>query len=179
MHRLFGRSSQPHKARGKFQSLGAVRDAELDWQGVLIRAERGSLRVDVIASDCLCVRFSPAEAFPLPRSYSVHKTDWAAPEFELEETSESLILKVAGGMLCLVNRGDSRLTFLTPHGTLVGGDAEPIAFRQGEFRLTRALSLRRAVTGWAHRPLSSICGASAIGFGRAPLSKTRPPTSPS
>lgn len=139
MHRLFGRSSQPHKARGKFQSLGAVRDAELDWQGVLIRAERGSLRVDVIASDCLCVRFSPAEAFPLPRSYSVHKTDWAAPEFELEETSESLILKVAGGMLCLVNRGDSRLTFLTPHGTLVGGDAEPIAFRQGEFRLTRAL----------------------------------------
>lgn len=140
MHRLFGKRHESGKAQGKFQSLGAVREAELDWQGALIQSERGSLRVDVIAPDCLCVRFSPEGSFPLPRSYAVHKMDWGAPEFELEETPESLLIKVSGGMACLIHRDDSRLTFLTPYGTLIGGDAQPIAFRQGEFRFARALS---------------------------------------
>jgi hypothetical protein len=90
MRRLFGGRfrafrHKPHSARGKFQYIGAVREVEQDWQGVLIRAEHGSLRLDVIAPDCLCVRFAPDGMFPLPRSYTVHKTDWEAPEFELDE----------------------------------------------------------------------------------------------
>jgi alpha-glucosidase len=145
MRRLFGGRfrafrHKPHRARGTFQPIGAVQDVELDWQGVLIRAENGSLRLDVIAPDCLCVRFAPDGAFPLPRSYTVHKTDWEAPEFELDESPELLSVKVAGGMSCLISRGDSRFTFLSPHGALIGQDAAPISFRQGEFRLQRALS---------------------------------------
>lgn len=140
MHRLFSRRYKPHQAYGKFQTIGRVRDAELDWQGVLIKAEAGCLRLDIIAPDCVCVRFSPEGVFPLPRSYGVQKTDWQAPEFELEETPEVLTIKVIGGMLCLVHRSDSRLTFLTPYGTPIGQEAEPITFRQGEFKLSRLLS---------------------------------------
>ncbi|MCS6870374.1 MAG: glycoside hydrolase family 31 protein [Anaerolineae bacterium] len=137
---LFGKRNRLHKAHGKFQSVGAVRSAELDWQGVLIRATNGSLRVDILAPDCLCVRFSPDGTFPLPRSYTVCKTDWQTPEFELDESSETLIIKVVSGIICLINRSDGRFTFLSPHGTLIGQETEPIIFRQGEFRLQRALS---------------------------------------
>lgn len=145
IRKLFGRRfkalpHKPHRAYGKFQSIGAVREVEQDWQGVLINAEHGSLRVDIIAPDCLCVRFAPDGVFPLPRSYTVHKTDWQTPEFELDESPELLSIKVASGMICLISRSDSRFTFLSAHGTLIGQDAAPISFRQGEFRLQRVLN---------------------------------------
>ncbi len=138
-HRLAKLRYRHHAPRGKWQTVGAVRDAEIDWQGVILHTTHGTLRLDVLAVDCMCVRFAPASTLPLPSSYTVLKNDWQSPPFNLIEGAERLTLRVEGGMTCYINRADCRLTFVEAQGGLIGQDAEPISFRQGEFALHRSL----------------------------------------
>jgi alpha-glucosidase len=138
-HRLAKLRYRQHTPHGKWQTVGSVRDAEIDWQGVILPTANGTLRLDVLATDCLCVRFAPASTLGLPSSYTVLKNDWQSPTFDLTENAERLTLKVEGGMTCYINRADCRLTFVDAQGKLVGQDAEPISFRQGEFALHRTL----------------------------------------
>ena len=137
---------------GSFRTLGGVRTVIPHERGITLGCERGSLRLSVIAPDCIQVRLPPAGRLLVPFSYAVAKVTWPDAPFTFAETDRAITLHAAE-VTCTVDRLTSRLTFTDQAGRVVGQDAEGIAWRGAEIRLKRALPPDALCVGLAEQPV--------------------------
>ncbi len=140
------------KPDGPFKTPGSVLSFESHERGITVTCERGAIRLTVIAPDCLQVRFQPSGKFPVPFSYSVAKVTWPDVRFTVDETDELITLS-APEISCEIERTTSRIAFRNPQGQVISLDAEPLAWREGEFAMHRDLPRDDMCLGLAEQPV--------------------------
>jgi len=64
------RKHKRQKPHGQFQTLGAVNTIQQHERGITISSSRGSVRLTLIAPDCIQVRFQTSGKFAVPFSYA-------------------------------------------------------------------------------------------------------------
>lgn len=133
----------PARRPGAWQVPGAVLEVEKHERGLILRCEHGALRLTVIAPNCLQVRWLPrhgraSDKFPVPFSYAVAKVTWPDVPFKITETDETITLD-AGEIVGTITRLTGRVCFANHEGLALGGDANGIAWRSGQSRLSRTL----------------------------------------
>ncbi len=148
MDAVYGR----HKTAGEFKSLGGVVSVEKHERGIVITSENGSVRLTVIAPDCIQVRFQESGTFGVPFSYAVARVSWPDVKFTLGEGDDAFTL-AAPEITCVVDRSTSRLTFRNAQGNIIARDAEPIRWREGEMQLVRELPADEQSYGLAAQPV--------------------------
>ncbi|MBN1967116.1 MAG: glycoside hydrolase family 31 protein [Anaerolineae bacterium] len=140
----------PPPATGPWNPLGTLLEFRQDAQGVTLHTEVGSLRIDVLAADCLRVRLSPGGTFSAPFSYSVAKTTWEPVAFDLEADADELRLRV-GAITCHIARDPLRLTVTDGDGRVICQDAGGPAWRELAVRLSLRLMPGEAGYGLGER----------------------------
>ena len=138
-HRLDARYAVPSPPPGPWNRLGELREIEQNAQGVMFRTDSGSLRVDVLAEDCLRVRLAPDGVFSEPFSYAVEKTVWEPVDFTVAEDDEGVTIQ-AGDTRCRVARASARLTVTDSAGRVICEDDEGITWRGHQVRLSQRLA---------------------------------------
>lgn len=139
------------RPRGALVKLGSVKSYQNHERGLIITAQRATIRLTVIAPDCIQVRLQPSGKFPVPFSYSVAKVTWPDVQFSISETDDAITL-TAPEIICQVNRADATLTFKNARGEVISQDAEPLSWREGEVRCSRSLPTGEACLGLAAQP---------------------------
>jgi len=139
------------KASGSFSVLGSVLTVKPHERGLTLTCERGSLRLTIIAPDCIQVRMQPDGKFQVPFSYAIAKVTW--PEVPFTHTvSESAVTLRTSGLTCTIERSNSRISFADSTGRSIGGDVpDAISWRGREVRLSRTLTADEIVMGLAEQ----------------------------
>jgi alpha-glucosidase len=148
MDALYGRQ----KPDGEFKSLGSVLSVEKQERGIVVSCQNGAVRLTVIASDCMQVRFQESGNFQVPFSYAVARVSWPEVRFTLNESDDSFTL-VAPEISCTIDRNTGMLTFKNAQGNVIARDAEPIHWRGHEVQLTRELPEDEGCFGLASQPV--------------------------
>jgi alpha-glucosidase len=158
------------------QAPGVVQSVQREDRGVLVKCERGLIRITLIAPDCVQVRFRPSGEFPPPISYAVVRYEWEAVKFALDESAEGYQMN-AGTLSVHIARADAKLSFYDDQNRLCAADALPMLWEKttperdekAEVRVTRRLDSTELPMGLAGQPV----GLSLRG-GRYPLWNTDP-----
>lgn len=145
----FDLSHKPAKPTGELQSLGAVRSVETHERGLKLTCENGSLRLTVIAADCIQVRMQPNGKFEVPFSYAVAKVTWPEVPFTSSENERTIRLQIKE-LSCTVNRVTSQVSF-DFKGRPISQESSGIAWRDGELRLSRSLPSDEMCLGLAEQ----------------------------
>jgi alpha-glucosidase len=147
-----GARHRRHRPQGAFKTPGSVMSLQEHERGITLTCQRGALRLTVIAPDCMQVRFQPSAKFAVPFSYAVAKVTWPDVRFTVDETDETITLS-APEITCQIERATSRLTVQNAAGQVISSEAEPIAWRDGEFKVCRDLPDDEACLGLAEQPV--------------------------
>src|SRR5436190_21059119 len=93
------------KPSGALQTPGGVNSMQQHERGCTVICARGSIRITLIAPDCIQVRFlpSPSAKFQVPFSYSVAKDTWPDVPFKLTET-DMVVTVTDARISCMIER---------------------------------------------------------------------------
>src|SRR5258708_7845745 len=117
MDAVYGR----HKTAGEFKSLGGVVSVEKHERGIVITSENGSVRLTVIAPDCIQIRFQESGTFGVPFSYAVARVSWPDVKFTLGEGDDAFTLD-APEINCVVDLITSLLKLMNDEANLITRD---------------------------------------------------------
>ncbi len=153
------------KPGGNWQTPGDIVSVEKHERGLTLVCRRGVLRLTVIATDCIQVRWQPSQPnkstkidkLPVPFSYAVAKVTWPEVAFSVSESDEAVTLNTEA-IHCQVTRLTSLIRFTDNARRLIGTDTDGIRWRGAgtkiRTRLSRALPTRSQATcvGFAEQP---------------------------
>ncbi|MBZ5545627.1 MAG: DUF5110 domain-containing protein [Acidobacteriia bacterium] len=97
-------------ARAQWNPLNPVVGVHQQDDGVLFTLQSGVLRVQVLASAIIRVRYSPTSSFPDRPDYVVTKSSWAAPRWEMRSADKEITLATPR-LQVAVTRQDGAIAF--------------------------------------------------------------------
>lgn len=135
---------------GPWQTLGVLQDYVADEQGIVFTSDTGSLRVDILAADCIRVRVSPGGEFGPLFSYAQAKTEWALVAFTITEDARAVTIH-AGDLRIRIERAALKLSLVTTEDRVICEDAQGPAWRGSQVRLSQCLTADESGHGLGER----------------------------
>lgn len=102
-----------------WQSVGAVSSVQQIQNGAELRAGAAAIRITLLSSSVVRVRYAPHGTFPPDHSWAVvEHPDFAAPRAQMQDTKDSVEIS-AGEVRVRVEKATGRLVFLSAAGDAV------------------------------------------------------------
>lgn len=102
--------------------IGAVTSVSLRPDGADLTAERGTLRITILADDLIRVLALPEGMSEPEPSHAVVRTDWPAVPFAVSDGAEACTMRSAGATVT-VRKSDAAVTVTASDGTAVFSEA--------------------------------------------------------
>jgi alpha-glucosidase len=124
-----------------WQGLGNVASAKVLADGVEVTADAGRVRVQVLSSNVLRIRYTKSDAFPPEHSFAVQPNAFPQPpNVQVQQTASEVTVN-AGAVQVKILRSPLRLVFLDSGGKVISQDQPhyPTSFNNAAFRVWKSM----------------------------------------
>ena len=134
-------AAQQLLASPEWQSLGNVTAVSVQPQGVDLTAGPARLRVTVLSSNVIRVRYARQGSFPASQSFVVLPNAFANPPMaHVDQTGDAIVVS-AGNVQARISKTPLRVSFIDTAGNVISQDQpdHPVAFHGAEFRVWKTM----------------------------------------